>query len=442
MHRPLLLSAFSFSVLLAPAHAQEPMAAAVPLVVRGFANDTAARPTHRPDRLIVRFSAAVDVEALRTAADAAGLELAERGLHDAFFVFRCDPAETEAWIEWLGAQKGVAYAERDVLAHTQAAPNDSFYVPYQWNFYNQGALSNGRASNYGVRAQGAWDAGATGSGVTVAIIDTGVAYENHGAFTQAPDLVGRAFVAPYDAVTGDGHANDENGHGTHVAGTIGQATNNAMGCAGIAYNCTIMPVRVLDASGSGSMAWVANGINWAANNGAGVVNMSLGGGGSTTLQNAVNYASGLGVVICAATGNSGRTGLSYPALYTPCIAVGATRFDGARARYSTYGNGIDVVAPGGDTSVDQNGDGYGDGILQQTFPQGSPTAYSYYFFQGTSMATPHVAAIAALVRSVRPAYTATQVRSAIETSCTDLGKVGYETTFGHGLVNASLAITR
>jgi serine protease len=170
--------------------------------------------------------------------------------------------------------------------------------------------------------------------------------------------------------------------------------------------------------------------------------MSLGGStGSTTLQNAVIYATAHDVTICAAAGNSGRNGISFPARYTQCIAVGATRFDGARARYSSLGTGIDVVAPGGDTSVDQNGDGYGDGILQQTFAQGSPTSFAYYFFQGTSMATPHVAAIAALVKSLHPAYTNAQVRNAIESSCRDLGSPGYDTTFGNGLVNAAAAIT-
>ena len=411
------------------------------LVVGGFANGNAERPGLSGDRIRVHFGQLVDGEALRSAGAAVGLELVERGRDGAFEVLRCKPGLVDAWVQWLNAQPGVDYAERDPLAHTATAPNDPFYAPYQWNFFNQGALSNGVASNFGVQAEAAW-ATTTGAGVTVAVVDTGVAYENFGGFAQAPDLAGRTFVSPFDAVTGDGHANDENGHGTHVTGTIAQSTNNGVGVAGIAYNCTIMPVRVLDASGSGSMAWVANGITWAADHGANVINMSLGSSsGSTTLQNAVLYANGRDVVICAAAGNSGHTGVGYPARYTQCIAVGATRFDGHRARYSSYGTGLDVVAPGGDTSVDQNGDGYGDGILQQTFAAGAPTSFAYYFFQGTSMATPHVSAIAALVKSAHPAYTNAQVRSAIESSCRDLGSAGYDTTFGNGLVNAAAAIT-
>jgi serine protease len=410
--------------------------------VGGFFNAGKPRPAMSQDRIVVRFKRAVDDATLQQVCASVGLEIVDRGLHDAFVVVRCQPDLADAWVDWLGKQTDVDYAERDPLGYTSTAPNDTYYAPYQWNFYNQGTLSNGHASNYGVQAEGAWSAGATGAGVVVAIVDTGVAYENFGAFAQAPDLVGRTFVSPYDAVTGDGHANDENAHGTHVAGTIGQVTNNGTGCAGIARDCTIMPVRVLDAAGSGQYSWIANGITWAANNGAHVINMSLGGSsGSTTLQSAVDYAWSHGVVICAAAGNTGRNGLQYPARYTNCIAVGATRFDGQRTSYSTYGSGLDVVAPGGDTTVDQNGDGYGDGILQQTFASGTPTSFGYYFYSGTSMATPHVAAIAALVKSVHPTYSNAQVRSAIETSCRDLGSNGYDTRYGNGLVNAAVAIT-
>jgi serine protease len=444
LFRALTLGALTLVPFLAPtlaAQDQQRPKANPQLHVRGFANAEAA-PALSSDRVVVRFRAPIDAEALGPAVRGLGLEIVDRGLHDAFVVLRCAPGLADAWVEWFAAQPTVEYAERDPIATTQVAPNDTFYPTYQWNFYNTGALSNGVPSNFGVQAEAAWDAGALGTGVTVAVIDSGVAYENFGSFQQASDLVGRTFVAPYDAVAGDGHPNDENGHGTHVAGTIGQVTNNAMGCAGIARNCTLMPIRVLNASGNGTYTQIANGIIWAADHGAHVGNLSLGGSlGSSTLSSAVTYATNAGVLLCAATGNTGRSGVQYPARYTSCIAVGATRFDGARSYYSTYGTGIDVVAPGGDVTIDQNGDGYGDGILQQTF-SGGVTNFGYYFFQGTSMATPHVAAIAALVKSVRPAYTRAQLRSAIETSCRDLGATGYDTTFGAGLVNAAVAITR
>lgn len=405
----------------------------------GFVNGNAPKPLFTPDRVIVRFRGAVDDDTVQQFAKAAGVELVDRGLMGTFHVFRCPAELVDTMVLWFAEQPGVDYAERDALAHTTTAPSDTYWS-LQWSFFNSGAPSGTSVSNFGVRAEAAWTNGATGSGIVVAVVDSGVAYENFGAFAQAPDLVGRTFVTPYDAVTGDGHANDENSHGTHVCGTIGQATNNSLGCAGIARDCTIMPVRVLNASGSGSHAWIANGITHAVNNGAQVINMSLGGGtGSTTLQNAVVNAANAGRTLCAATGNTGRQGVNYPAAYSQCIAVGATRFDGARSRYSTYGTGIDVVAPGGDTAVDQNGDGYADGILQQTFASGAPTSFGYYFFQGTSMATPHVSAIAALVRQKHPTWTAAQVRSAIESTCRDLGTAGYDTKYGNGLVDAHAA---
>ena len=308
-------------------------------------------------------------------------------------------------------------------------------------------LSNGYVSNYGIQAVSAWNI-TRGAGVKVAVIDTGVAYENYTdpvtgtQYALASDLANTKFdtTNAYDFVNNDTHANDDNKHGTHVTGTIAQSTNNSWGCAGIAYEATILPIKVLDSSGSGTYDAIANGIIWAADHGARVINMSLGGSqGSTTLYNAIEYAYSNGVVIVCAAGNDGRALVSYPAAYSECIAVGATRFDGKRVRYSNYGSALDIVAPGGDTSVDQNKDGYGDGILQQTF-SGSPTSFGYYFFQGTSMATPHVAAVAALVLSVHPEYTNSQVRTALLSTAKDLGTAGWDRYYGYGLVNAYGAV--
>lgn len=415
----------------------------------GFANEPQPVAERFEDRVVVKFKVPYTVATLDTALEAVGLRRLATGYAGAFEVISVPRGTVDLWVKWLSTQGIVEYAEPDYLAHTTGEmvptsliPNDSFFSPYQWNFFDQGMASGTGVSNFGVNGVTAWNT-SSGANVTVAVIDTGVAYENFGAFTQASDLAGATFVAPFNFVNNTTHANDDNGHGTHVAGTVRQSTNNAFGVAGLAHNCRIMPVKVLNSAGTGSLTAIANGIRYAADNGANVINLSLGGStGSTTLQSAVTYAWGRGVVLCAATGNTGRSGVSYPARYTQCIAVGATRFDGARSGYSTWGSGIDVVAPGGDTSVDQNGDGFVDGILQQTFAAGAPTAFSFYFFQGTSMATPHVAAIAAMVKSNRPAYTNTQVRSAIETSCRDLGAAGYDTRFGNGLVNAAAALTR
>jgi len=295
-------------------------------------------------------------------------------------------------------------------------PNDP-YLSYQWHFGN-------------INAYNAWNV-TNGAGSVVAVIDTGVSL-------AGTDGIGQ-YVAGYDFVDNDTNPTDLNGHGTHVAGTICQSTNNSKGVAGLAYGATVMGVRVLDANGSGSVYDVADGIRYAADNGAHVINMSLGSStGSSIEESAINYAAAAGVVICSAAGNSGSlSGVEYPARYAACIAVGATRYDNARVSYSTGGTGLDVMAPGGDTSVDQNGDGYVDGVLQETF---SGTSWGYYFFQGTSMATPHVAAVAALVRSAHPTWTSTQIRAAIENTVTDLGAAGWDNYYGWGLVNAYAAV--
>lgn len=331
--------------------------------------------------------------------------------------------------EYRGKQE-VEYAEPNYLAHSLMVPNDPYYS-YQWHMQN---------SVYGgIKMESAWDT-STGSGVTVAVIDTGVAYENYGKYKKAPDLAGTLFAPGYDFVDNDTHPNDDNGHGTHVTGTVAQTTNNSLGVAGIAFNSTIMPVKVLDRNGSGTYANVAAGIYFAADNGAKVINLSLGGSAdSTTLKNAVAYAYGKGVTIVAAAGNDNSSTISYPAAYDDyVIAVGATRYDETLAYYSNYGPSLDIVAPGGDLRVDQNNDGYGDGVLQQTFGR-RVDQFGYYFYQGTSMASPHAAGVAALV--IANGVTGPDnVRAALQTTAEDKGASGWDATYGWGLVDATAAL--
>jgi serine protease len=245
----------------------------------------------------------------------------------------------------------------------------------------------------------AWDL-ADGAGVIVAVIDTGVAHHPN---SGQDDLANTSFVDGYDFVNGDPDPTDDHGHGTHVTGTIAQSTNNSRGVAGVAYNCSIMPIKVLNSAGSGTDAGVADGILFAANNGAQVINMSLGGSApSTTLENAVAYAYNQGVTIICASGNDGLSQVSYPAAYDDyCIAVGATTYNEGVAYYSNGGSSLDLTAPGGNNYQDLNGDGYADGVLQQTFSVDwfGGITWAYYFKQGTSMAAPHVSGVAALVIS-------------------------------------------
>jgi serine protease len=279
------------------------------------------------------------------------------------------------------------------------------------------------------------------------VVDTGIAYEDYTdpvkgtVFKQAPDFVGTTFVAGYDFVNDDVHPNDDEGHGTHVAGTVAQTTNNTLGVAGVAFKASLMPVKVLGANGSGTLADVADGIRWAADHGAKVINLSLGTtASSNTVKNAVAYAYGKGATIVAAAGNDGKKRNMYPAAYNEyVIAVGAVRYDKQRARYSNYGSFVDLVAPGGDLNVDQNKDGYGDGVLQQTFAQGNPVQFGYYFYQGTSMATPHVAGTAALLVS-NGVTSPSEVRSRLESTAQDLGSKGKDIYYGWGLVDAVKAL--
>jgi len=327
----------------------------------------------------------------------------------------------------------VEYAEPNFILKASFIPNDPYYNPYQWNFKNVGAES-------------AWDV-TQGGGVVVAVVDTGVAYENYQSkYKVAPDLVGTSFVSGYDYVRKDSHPNDENGHGTHVAGTIAQATNNASGAAGLAYKATIMPVRVLDQYGSGYTSWIASGIRYAADKGAKVINLSLGGAGSQTLKDAVNYALGKGVIVVAASGNESASVVTYPAAYPGVIAVGAVGFDNVRSPYSNYGSALTLVAPGGDMNEDLNGDGYPDGILQQTLVQkcwyfgcyGDTKNFGWYFFQGTSMATPHVSAAAAML--IANGTPASQIKQKLSDSATDLGPTGFDSEYGYGLLNIEKAL--
>jgi len=327
----------------------------------------------------------------------------------------------------LSLEPSVLYVSPNYQRHAHLLPNDPYYI-YQWHLPR-------------LNCSYAWDF-STGIGALVALIDSGVAYETSGVYAQAPDLAGTLFAPGYDFYNLDAYPDDDYGHGTHMAGCIAQTTNNLLGCSGVAFNATIMPVKVMDNLGNASVTAEIDGIYFAANNGAKIINMSLGGPGTiATEQAAVTYAYNAGVTIVCSAGNAGSSVPEYPASYVECISVSSVRYDYTLPLYSNYGAYIDVCSPGGDLTVDQNLDGFGDGILQQTFTSPTYTTFYYYFMEGTSPAAALVSGAAALIvsKSTLP-LTPLQVTSILEGSATDLGTVGWDQSFGYGLVNTYLAV--
>lgn len=300
-------------------------------------------------------------------------------------------------------------------------PNDPMYAQ-QWNLK-------------AINMEAAWEV-SKGKGVVVAVLDTGIAWENHDDFTIVPDLEGQKFAGGWDFVNDDEHANDDHGHGTHVAGTIAQATNNGEGVAGVAFEATLMAVKVLDHFGSGNTADIADAIHWAADHGAKVINMSLGGGGrSAVMEQAVEYARAKGVVVVCAAGNSGRGTVEYPAAYPGSFAVAAVGPTGKKAPYSSWGKELDIAAPGGDKSQ-----GEAAGVVQNTIDPQDVSHSVYASYQGTSMATPHVAGVAALLFAAG-AKNPDQVEKAIILGASPApGMKGWSDQYGHGLLNAKGAL--
>ncbi len=313
----------------------------------------------------------------------------------------------------------------DLTPVDKGFPNDPKYK-YQWHLAQ-------------IHSKETWKA-AQGDGVIVAVIDTGVA--------KVPDLAQTEIVPGYNFVNNTADATDDHGHGTHVAGTIAQSTNNGVGVAGIAFHAKIMPIKVLSARGSGSVSGISEGIRWAADHGAKVINMSLGGPmASSVLAKAVKYAHDKGVTVVCAAGNDGKGKVSYPAAYPHAIAVAATQFDESTTFYSNWGKEIDIAAPGGNTRVDQNNDGMKDGVLQNTIVPGDIGRNDYLLFMGTSMASPHVAGVAALVIGsgvTDPDAVEKVLKDSARPPNGDKGKIttGKDNRYGAGILDAQAAVKK
>jgi thermitase len=347
------------------------------------------------DRVLVQFTTGATKSAIAGAVSASGAtevgQISALRVH----VLRVPAGAAGKVATALSRNKVVTFAEADGLSRATTTPNDTYW-PQQW----------GPAK---VNAAGAWDSTTGAASTVVAVLDTGV-YFGH------PDLQGR-FAPGYDFINNDTDPSDDNGHGTQATGIIGATSNNGTGIAGMCWSCTLMPVKVLDSTGSGSWSAIASGITWATDHGAKVISMSLGGtSSSSTLQSAVNYALNHDVVVLAAAGNNGSSAPFYPAAYAGVVSVAATQSDDTLYSWSDYGSWVSVAAPGCDYATLRSG-GYAAS------------------FCGTSAATPVVAGIVGLERSMLPTATRAQVISALEASAVGIGAV-----VAYGRVDAAAAV--
>lgn len=349
------------------------------------------------DEVVVGFSAPVSEEKLNPINAKITSDISEIGA----VVLSVPPGTVEDAIAYLETQPNVLYAEPNYFVYA-----DDTY-PSDPSFSLQYGLTN-------IRAPQGWD-WATGAGwVTIAILDSGVDYLHS-------DLAGKVLPG-FDFVNGDSDAMDDNGHGTHVAGIAAAATNNGVGISGASWGANILPVKVLNASGNGTYVNVANGIIWATDHGAQVINMSLGGASpSIVLEDAVNYACTRGVVLVGSTGNSGGSLVLYPAHYAPVIAVAATDAGNNIAPFSNFGNQVDLAAPG-----DQ---------IYSLYPGGG-----YGYRSGTSMSAPYVSGLAAILIGLPGNYNAGWVENQMETTALDLGAPGWDPYYGFGLIQMDVAI--
>jgi serine protease len=428
----------------------------VALLTALSASGPAAAAPYDPHRVIVRFAHHLPVAARAASIGGPGVVSASAtGSHTR--VLQLAPGTTVAQtLRRLRRRRGVVYAVPDYVAHTSLfVPNDpgsssttGGWQQVQWNFVGP----------YGVNALQAWANVAAkgaygGKGVTVAVLDTGVAYTNRGRYRRSPDFGRYEFVQGYDFVGDTPYPVDHNGHGTHVASTIGEATNNAVGLTGLAFGAKIMPVRVLNSQGDGDASAIAAGVRYAVNHRARIINLSLEFTSDVTaasipdLISAIRYAHHHGVLVVAAAGNEGRAQIAYPARARYVLSVGATTERGCLSDFSNDGPHLDLVAPGGGADAAIPGDPLchpdqpaGRDIFQETFLGASVGRFGLPSgYEGTSMATPHVAATAALIIAsgvLGPHPTPDAIVARLKATARKLGDANH---YGAGLIDAAAA---
>jgi serine protease len=418
---------------------------------------SAAADGYASDEVLVRYESGTSSAAVAEVERLTGTETEETLAGGTERVAIEDGDSVHETLAELRSDPRVAYAVPNWRARAAAfIPNDPGRR-LQWNLFGP----------FGIGMPEAWELAAArgapgGRGAVVAVLDSGVAYERFGRFRRAPDLRARTFTRGYDFVDNDRHPNDEHGHGTHVAGTIAQATNNRLATAGIAYGAKIMPLRVLDFMGLGDSFTVARAIRYAARGGADVINLSLDfepkvrAAHIPDVLSAIRYARRRGAVLTAAAGNEDQLSVLYPARAPGVIAVGATTRTGCQAYYSSTGQALDLMAPGGGEDAanvfsDWDRDrcdpyAFGRPIFQQTFTKpGSVSRFALRGpkFEGTSMASGHVAAVAALVIAtgrLGPRPAPELVEQHLEATARDAGAPGFDRVYGNGLIDAAAAL--
>lgn len=385
---------------------------------------TLAQPTFASGRILVRFQPGTSL------ADRAALHLAQGGQPIQVIPgINVEVVQLSAGIEVAKAAAYfrsplVAYAEPDYLAYAleEPAPNDPSFDK-QWGLNNTGQeYKDGLVGTQDadIDALEAWVITTGNTSVNIAILDTGIDQDHEELASKMVSQVNFTDSSTLD---------DLYGHGTHVAGIAAAVTNNGTGVAGVCWSCSLLNVKVLNDQGSGYYSWIAQGIVWAADNGAKVINMSLGGNvKSRTLEKAVNYAWSKGVILACAGGNNGNSSPTYPAAYANCMAVAATDANDQKASWSSYGRKwMDVAAPGLD--------------IFSTFPNHAYTigkSLNYDYGSGTSMATPYVAGLAGLIWNTSYATSNKAVRDRIESTADRITGTGVY--WIHGRINACRAV--
>ena len=354
-----------------------------------------------PGRILVKAAESADETSVQNALRPLGAQEVGRIQQIQVRILRVPEKAEARVIQALSNNPNFEFAEPDYIATANLIPNDPYYAGSQWHLP-------------AISAPAAWDSVTGNSNLTLAIVDTGVQFDH-------PDLAGR-LLPGYDFANNDANPTDDNGHGTSTSGAAAANGNNGLGMAGVNWGCLILPVKVLAANGSGSYSAIASGINFSADKGAKVINLSLGGTlSSSTLQSAVNYAWNKGSVIIAAAGNNGTSQTVYPAACSNVVAVSAINSANTITSWSSYGSFVDLCAPGENIGTLWIGSGY-------------VTA------SGTSYSSPIVSGVACLALAANPALKNFQVVNLLLKNADDLGAVGFDSYYGNGRVNAARVV--